>query len=161
MSGTGNGSRHCGCVAQNFRKAESGPFQTITLKEGEKQTTDDSKKRLHHLLACSTRAKRKRDFLFKISVWHTLSHKFIPKSFAHCSKPTILSRNFECKKSGIFTFLIFFPNFFFLFFDILFYNYFSIILIFLYFHVFFFNVLIFLFVFFLVKIDFFFCVWKV
>ena len=40
MSGTGNGSRHCGCVAQNFRKAESGPFQTITLKEGEKQTTE-------------------------------------------------------------------------------------------------------------------------
>lgn len=41
MSGTGNGSRHCGCVAQNFRKAESGPFQTITLKEGEKQTTEE------------------------------------------------------------------------------------------------------------------------
>ena len=72
MSGTGNGSRHCGCVAQNFRKAESGPFQTITLKEGEKQTTDDSKKRLHHLLACSTRAKRKKRTFYPKLAFDTL-----------------------------------------------------------------------------------------
>ena len=72
MSGTGNGSRHCGCVAQNFRKAESGPFQTITLKEGEKQTTDDSKKRLHHLLACSTRVKRKKGLFYPKLAFDTL-----------------------------------------------------------------------------------------